>query len=158
MSANTLAAAVMPMAATVMRARWRIFMASPFRDVEAQPLALSAREAIVSGKPPTLVWESSYQPWQSGVQPPLLPGHQDALAGHGEGGGAQADVVAIGGGPDFPERVGDDLVQALVDLVLGPEEAAEVLHPCEIAYGDAAPIADDSGHHQHAALGEHVVR
>jgi hypothetical protein len=82
---------------------------------------------------------------------------QDALAGHREGGGAQRDAVAVGGVPDVLQRADHDLVQAHVDLVFGPEEAAEVLHPFEVAHRHAAGVADHVGHHQHAALGQDVV-
>src|SRR5438552_3452524 len=58
----------------------------------------------------------------SGVQAALLAGREDALAGHREGRGAQADLVAIGRVPDLLQRVDHDLVEPHVDLVLAPEE------------------------------------
>jgi hypothetical protein len=93
----------------------------------------------------------------AGVEPALLARREDALAGHRKGGGAQRDLVAVGGVPDVLQRADHDLVQAHVDLVLGPEEAAEVLHPLEVAHRHAAGVADHVGHHQHAAVGQDVV-
>ena len=82
---------------------------------------------------------------------------QDALAGHDEGGGAQADFVFFGHLPDPCEGPLHDAHEALVDLFLAPEEAGKVLHPLEIAHGHATGVGDHVGQHQHAALVEDVI-
>jgi hypothetical protein len=65
--------------------------------------------------------------------------------------------VPLGIGPDPRERTDQDLVEPRVDLLLGPEEAREVLHPLEVRHGDAAGVRDHVGHHRDAAVAQDQV-
>ena len=49
------------------------------------------------------------------------------------------------------------LFEALVDLGLGPEVAHAVLHPLEVAGGDAAGVGEDVGNDEDLLVGEDLV-
>ena len=72
-------------------------------------------------------------------------GRKDALAGDHECGRAQGNAASFRGVPNLREGVENDFFEALIDLVLGPEIAGDVLHPLEIADGDAAGVGMTSG-------------
>ena len=63
-------------------------------------------------------------------------------AAHGQKVGAEAEIAVLLPplGIDGIEAAHHDLFQAPVDLVLGPEEALEILDPLEVADGHAASI------------------
>src|SRR5215472_8063481 len=50
-----------------------------------------------------------------------------------------------------------DRLQLLVDLVLGPEERLQVLHPLEVADRDPACVGQDVRHQEHAVLAQDRV-
>src|SRR5215210_7444656 len=56
----------------------------------------------------------------------------DAAEGEDVGALAQGGLVPLGDGGHLAEGAGEDAAQALVDLVLLPEEGLEVLHPLEV--------------------------
>ena len=55
------------------------------------------------------------------------------------------------------ERLDHDDLELLVDLVLGPVVAVEVLHPLEVADGHAAGVAQDVRDHEHAVVVQDLV-
>src|ERR1700677_4115825 len=65
--------------------------------------------------------------------------------------------MGFGVGDDIGEAFGHDGVETLVDLGLGPEVAHAVLHPLEVAGGDAAGIGEDVGDDEDALVGEDLV-
>jgi hypothetical protein len=79
---------------------------------------------------------------QSRVEAAFFVGREDALAGDHERGCAQGNAASFRGAPNLFEGVENDFFEALIDLVLGPKIAGEILHPLEIAYRHAARIAD----------------
>src|SRR5471030_1990313 len=83
---------------------------------------------------------------------------QHAGAGQDEGGGAQRDFLLLRHGPHGVEGFLHDARQAGVDLVLAPEEAGKILHPFEVADGDAAGVGQYVRHDQHVLVGQDVVR
>ena len=58
----------------------------------------------------------------------------------------------------FPEAI--RLANQTLSLIhiFAPEEAGHVLYPLKVADGHPAGVADNVRHHDHAALGQHVVR
>ena len=50
-----------------------------------------------------------------------------------------------------------DLFQALIDRAGGPKVALTVLHPFEIAHGDAARIGEDVGDYKDATFKQYVI-
>ena len=66
---------------------------------------------------------------------------QDALAGHDEGGGAQAHPLFLRHIPHAPKGFLHDAHQARIDLVFATEKAGEILHLLEAAHSDAADLA-----------------
>ena len=69
---------------------------------------------------------------QSRVEAAFFVGREDALAGDHECGCAQGNAASFRGVPNLSEGVENDFLEALIDLVLGPKIAGEVLHPLEI--------------------------
>src|ERR1700677_3317158 len=65
--------------------------------------------------------------------------------------------MGFGVGDDIGEAFGHDGVETLVDLGLGPEVAHAVLHPLEVAGGDAAGVGEDVGDDEDSLFGEDVV-
>ena len=93
----------------------------------------------------------------SGVDAALLGGVGHAVDGEHVGGDAVVDVVGDGVLEDVVEAVDHDAVEALVDFFFGPEVAHAVLHPLEVAGGDAAGVGQDVGDDEDAFLGEDGV-
>jgi hypothetical protein len=94
---------------------------------------------------------------RAGVDAALLGGVGYAVDGQHVGGDAVVDGVGDGVVEDVVEAVDHDAVEALVDFVLGPEVAHAVLHPLEVAGGDAAGVGEDVGDDEDAFFGEDVV-
>src|SRR5882757_10577886 len=93
----------------------------------------------------------------SGVDAALFGGVGYAVDGQHIGCDAVVDVVGAGVGDDVVEAFGHDVVEALVDLGLGPEVAHAVLNPLEITGGDAAGVGEDVGDDEDAFVGEDLV-
>src|SRR5258707_4645532 len=93
----------------------------------------------------------------SGVDAALFSGVGYAVDGEHVGCDAVVDVVSAGVGDYVVEAFGHDVVEALVDLGLGPEVAHTVLDPLEVAGGDAASIGEDVGDDEDAFVGEDLV-
>ena len=93
----------------------------------------------------------------SGVDAALFGGVGYAVDGQHVGGDTVVDVVRFGVGKDVVEARGHNVVEALIDLVLGPEVAHAVLHPLEVAGGDAAGVGEDVGDDEDVLVGEDVV-
>ena len=49
-------------------------------------------------------------------------------------------------------------LQAVIDLILGPEETLQVLHPLEVAHRHATGIRQDIRHNRNAAIIEDTIR
>ena len=92
-----------------------------------------------------------------GVDAALFGGVGYAVDGQHVGCDAVVDVVVSGVGDDVVEAVGHDVVEALVDFGFGPEVAHAVLHPLEVAGGDAAGVGEDVGDDEDALVGEDLV-
>ncbi len=88
------------------------------------------------------------RPVRLGVDAAQLDGLRDAIERHHVGGGAIVDAVLFGIGDDGVEAFIHDLLQALIDQVLVPEEALAVLHPFEVGDGDAAGVGQNVGNHE----------
>src|SRR5215470_6791961 len=65
-------------------------------------------------------------------------GFGDAADGQDHGAGARRNVVLAHGIQHFVESADHDLLQARVDFVRVPHQTFLVLHPLEVADGDAA--------------------
>ena len=83
------------------------------------------------------------------------PGPQHAAAADDEG--RSTGSLRSWAMPDGGEGLGHDPFQALI-VVLGPEETGKILHPLEVADGDAAGIGDHVGDDEDVALGEDGFR
>ena len=86
----------------------------------------------------------------SGIKTAQITRLQNACAGNDIGGGAQGDFVFLRHVPHGGKCLLHDADEAFVDFGLRPEEAGKVLHPLEVADGDAACVGDDVGHDEHA--------
>src|ERR1035438_5384533 len=93
----------------------------------------------------------------SGIQAADAAGFGDTRDAEHIGGQAHIDLLVgvdlehIGEGP------GHDLLQFRVDVLLIPEEVVFVLHPFEVADGDATGVAEDVGDQEYALLVEDAV-
>ena len=81
------------------------------------------------------------------------------VAADGEQVGAHAEVAAllVALGVDGIEAADHDVLEAVVDLVLRPEEVLQVLHPLEVADGHATGVREDVGDDGDAAFLEDRV-
>jgi len=93
----------------------------------------------------------------SGVDAALLGGVGDAVDCQHVGSDAVVDAVILRVSNDVVEALGHDVVQALIDFGLGPEVAHAILHPLEVAGGDAARVGEDVGDDEDALVGEDLV-
>ena len=91
------------------------------------------------------------------VDAALLDGEGDAVDGEHVGGDAVVDVVGLGVADHVVEAVAQDGFELLVDDGFFPEVALAVLHPLEVAGGDAAGVGQDVGHDEDALFGEDLV-
>src|SRR5712692_35649 len=87
-----------------------------------------------------------------GVNPAELQRKRDAVNRQHVRGDAVVHVMRVGIAHHFVEAVLNDVLQAPVDLVFAPEKPLPVLHPFEVADGDAARIRQNVGDHEHALL------
>ncbi|MFM8594438.1 MAG: hypothetical protein ACKOCK_08635 [Chloroflexota bacterium] len=53
----------------------------------------------------------------------------DTFNGTDERGGSHVDTVLLGGGIEIVEGLLQDVAESLIDLVFGPRECLEALHP-----------------------------
>ena len=60
--------------------------------------------------------------------------------------------MLFGGVVDGMEGAGHDQPQPVVDLLLGPGEGLQRLHPLEVGDGDAAGVGENVGKNQDAAV------
>src|SRR5262249_18987177 len=72
-------------------------------------------------------------------------------------GAAHRDAPVARGGEHLVEGALDQRDQAVVHVLLGPEEVLEALHPLEVGDRDAAGVREDVGHHEDAARAQHLV-
>src|SRR5437879_3079608 len=93
----------------------------------------------------------------SSVDASLLGGVGYAIDGQHVGCDAVVDTMILGVRDDVVEAFGHDVVEALVDLGLGPEVAHAVLDPLEVAGGDAAGVGEDVGDDEDALVREDLV-
>jgi len=92
-----------------------------------------------------------------GVDAALLGGVGYAVDGEHVGGDAVVYAVVLGVGDDVVEAFGHDVVEALVDLGLGPEVAHAILDPLEVAGGNTAGVGEDVGDDEDAFVAENLV-
>src|SRR5450759_707917 len=81
----------------------------------------------------------------------------DLVHGEGIGGGAHRDLQLVGLRAHLLVCPRHDVVEALVDLALLPEELLQVLDPLEIGDRHAARVGQDVGDQEHAFVGEDVI-
>ena len=92
------------------------------------------------------------------VEPAELDGLDYATHGQEVGGLAHVDVPLLVDGVHALERLDHDLLEAVVDLVLGPEQAVQALDPLEVGHRDATGVGQDVRDEQDAVLVEDPVR
>ena len=67
-------------------------------------------------------------------------------------------TVRLGVANNIDEALDHDAVEAIVNLLLGPEIAHAILHPLKIAGGNATRVRKDVRHHEDAVPFEDFVR
>src|SRR5260370_20752222 len=85
-----------------------------------------------------------------GINTAELEGAGDPVDAQHIGGNAVVDLVQARKGHHLIEGIVDYVVEALVHFALPPEETLAVLHPFEIADGDATRIAENVRHGEDA--------
>src|SRR5579864_3032649 len=86
---------------------------------------------------------------------PVDGGHP--LDRHHVGRDPEVHPVALRHGGHVLERMHHDALEPLVHGLLVPEVAAPVLHPLEVADGDAAGVGEDVGDYEDALLVEDTI-
>src|SRR5260370_32133310 len=85
-----------------------------------------------------------------GINTAELEGAGDPVDGQHIGRNAVVDLVDTRKAHYFIECIIHHVEEALIHLALPPEETLTVLHPFEIADGDAAAVANNIQHGEHA--------